>query len=237
LYLFVIIFVALGFVNSLRNWHINFFNGLDSPKVALYKNEEKSYQLSDLVENNDSYSDELIKKFHLKEITNPRRFITNRYLRFGPIALFSSIHTVGTYVYKVEICDSSNCDVINYFEDDGSRGESSGFLELNAFQGSMYTFGDLVYSSFTSSQKDFKILFKKKFNSVIFPLLNFSGYEFDSEKTFHILIKSIGNDCLDQSWIEYLEIKDGVVKIKPINVKDCDQGRNPYLKNYLKYRL
>ena len=237
LYVFIIIFVAIGFVNSLRNWHINFFNGLDAPKTALYQNEEISYNFSEIVENNESYSEELIKKFQLKEITNPRRFITNRYLRFGPIALFSSIHTVGTYVYKVEICNSSNCDVINYFEDDGSRGLNSGFLELNAFQSSMYTFGDLVYASSTSSPKDFKTLFKKKFNSVIFPLSNFSGYEFDSEKTFHILIRPVGKDCLDQNWVEYLEIKDGIIKIKPINVTGCDQGRNPYLKNYLKYRL
>ena len=33
LYVFIIIFVAIGFVNSLRNWHINFFNGLDAPKT------------------------------------------------------------------------------------------------------------------------------------------------------------------------------------------------------------
>lgn len=236
-YFGVLGFVAIGFVNSLVNWHRQFQNGLKAPKIELRDIGLIQFQTNAIISSRSSSWDELVDILYLNEIRTPRKFITNRYLRFGPFGLFSSMHTVGSFVYKVEVCTSNDCEVFNYFTDDGKRGMSDGILELNGFQGAMYTFGDLIYKVHNLSSVDFESLFTKKFNSIIRPIAEVSFFDLSSESEFKLFVRPSGESCESKEWKEYINISKGVVTILPIDVSGCDQGRNPYLVNYLKERL
>lgn len=233
------IVVLIGFTFTLTAWCIKQTQN-DSLTKAEYKTmgTKYSYSLSRLKGETKTVQSELSSTFSIKEIYNPYDFITNRWLRRGPVALFSGAHTVGVFGYKVEYLDSlgQKLKSISFFQENGERGDlDKEFMQLNVFQGSMYSYTDLVYSMHALDSVRFFEILQKKYNKIISPIIKYIDSKVEHQyATVCIYVRPLGNDCplSNTNWKKFIVIKSDSLEINAVDVQLCGQARNPMLKNY-----
>lgn len=229
------------FINSIRKWYIH-----ETSEVIQYELKTPSiryFKTADLDKKkpNNMY-EEIVDIFHLDEITNPFDFVYKRLLRQGPVALFSSRHTVGVFCYRIIFTDKSGVqyEPIVFFKENGRRGSiDSQYLNLNTFQGSTYSFGDLIYWNYEKEGDSYNWFIKTKWQKILKPLIKFTQKKLNQDEIIKVTfkVKSLGNDCPKskrnwQDMIVYDCINENI-EIRPVDILDCNQGRNKNLKNYL----
>ncbi len=241
--------ISIGFLYSLSFWVVRAGYHLTFRTEDNQKLDEEtvhSWSLSDLRFKDAGALNELSRVFYLNEIKNPYLFLTNRVFRRGPVALFSSKHTVGVFAYRIffKSSDEDILEPIQFFDTNGGRGKyDRQYLTLNVFQGSMYTLGDLVYMSKYKSEDEFTDDMGKAFNKVIEPLILFAKSHYKGKSDIDeawIELLPIGNDCsfaCDQTheWKEVFtyDFNNETLNMTSPNINECCwQSRHYRLPNF-----
>ena len=205
--------------------------------------EEASIEFSIKELKNHYYSplNEFYYYYKFFDLTSPFKFFTNRFFRTDPIALFSGNHSVGVFGYRIiyNYGEKDQMEPIKYFNKNGGRGDfDSQILQTNIFQGSMYSYTDLLYSvnqyENESFRRDFGFTLKYYYNLIIGPIINFTNKKssITNYKSITFLVKSLGKDCPSSKWETFIIVKNDKIKVNFIPTESCVQGRNPLLKNY-----
>ena len=110
---------------------------------------------------------------------------------------------------------------------------------MNTFQGSTYSFGDLIYWNYEKEGESFNWFIKTKWQKILKPLIKFTQKKLNQDNIIKVTfkVKSLGNDCPinKRNWQDMIvyDCLNEIIEIRPIDILDCNQGRNKNLTNYL----
>lgn len=193
----------------------------------------------DLSNSKINYRKSIFEAYYLKELGNVFNFSMLRYLPYQPVDLFSSVHTVGNFTYKISVeSEKGETYDIDIFKKDSKRGKIlNSYFQINSLQGAMYSFGDLIYFYHKLSNEELKNNLSVYSKKVYIPMLFWiEDYLNINIKRANFIISPTGKNCqikFQHTLLSFDFSNSKLLYFEP-DISDCDNGRHPELKNYLK---
>lgn len=185
---------------------------------------------------------EFRSSFSFEGRRQPVQFLNKWFIRCGPVGLFSSMHLMGQYAYRVTITtiDNKIVEPVHYFEAGKSRGEfDRQILMLNIFQGAMYPLGDVTFKlskCIYPRPRETQFLYRfilyslSKVNSNEVRYVSLLSAPMKVPYTYQGQVKQVDND-----WAEIVryDVNTKLYKYNTIPHAQPFQARNPFLPDYL----